>query len=110
MGNMMCLANGQTGWRRIGNPISKNIFLSLFVLITAAVLTSGFQVSSSWAVAQTQQGSDGQALYDQFCAKCHTGQIERAPSLKVMRKLPAHICTAFATSRKDDVPRDLTNA
>ena len=90
MGNMMCLANVQTSWGRRENTIGKNIFLSLFVLITEAVLVSGVRVSASWAATQTHQGPDGKALYDQFCAKCHTGQVERAPSLKVMRKLPAN--------------------
>ena len=58
----------------------------------AAVLALGLTVflcSPSWAVAPTEQKPDGQALYEQHCAKCHAGQSTRAAQLDILRRLPA---------------------
>ena len=58
----------------------------------AVVLALGLTVflcSPSWAVAPTEQKPDGQALYEQHCAKCHAGQSTRAAQLDILRRLPA---------------------
>ena len=54
-----------------------------------AVGLTGFLCSPSWAAAPTEQKPDGQALYEQHCAKCHAGQSTRAAQLDIMRRLPA---------------------
>ncbi len=54
-----------------------------------AVAFTGFLCSPSWAAAPTGQPPDGQALYQQHCAKCHAGQSTRAAQLDIMRRLPA---------------------
>ena len=54
-----------------------------------AVALIGFLCSPSWAVAPAEQKPDGQALYEQHCAKCHAGQSTRAAQLDIMRRLPA---------------------
>ena len=54
-----------------------------------AVLLTGLFCSPSWAVTPAEQKPDGQALYEQHCAKCHAGQSTRAAQLDIMRRLPA---------------------
>jgi len=54
-----------------------------------AVALIGLLCSPSWAVAPAEQKPDGQALYEQHCAKCHAGQSTRAAQLDIMRRLPA---------------------
>ena len=53
------------------------------------LLMMGWAVPSSWAIAPPVPAADGQALYEQHCAKCHEGQVQRAPHRKVMSKLPS---------------------
>ena len=54
-----------------------------------AIGLTGFLFSPSWAAAPTGQQPDGQALYEQHCAKCHAGQSTRAAQLDILRRLPA---------------------
>ncbi len=53
------------------------------------LLFMGWAAPSSWAIAPTVPAEDGKALYEQYCAKCHEGQVQRAPHRKVMSRLPA---------------------
>ena len=47
--------------------------------------------SSSWAAAPTQAGLDGEKLYAEHCARCHEGQVKRAPHRDIMARLPAEM-------------------
>ena len=53
------------------------------------VLLSSVSIASSWAFSPTEGGSDGEALYQAHCARCHEGQVKRAPHRDVMSRLPA---------------------
>ena len=46
-------------------------------------------LAPSWAFSPTEGGSDGEALYQAHCARCHEGQVKRAPHRNVMQRLPA---------------------
>ena len=62
------------------------------ILIQAFVcgaLLSSVSVSSSWAFSPTEGGGDGEALYQAHCARCHEGQVKRAPHRDIMSRLPA---------------------
>ena len=72
---------------RDGSPQQKiRIMIQAFV---CGVLLSSVSISSSWAFSPTEGGSDGEALYQAHCARCHEGQAERAPHRDVMSRLPA---------------------
>ena len=53
------------------------------------VLLSSVSITSSWAFSPTEGGTDGEALYQAHCARCHEGQVKRAPHRDVMSRLPA---------------------
>ncbi len=57
--------------------------------LVCGVLLSSVGISSSWALPSTEGGADGEALYQTHCARCHEGQVKRAPHRNVMQRLPA---------------------
>ncbi len=46
-------------------------------------------VPSSWAFSPTNGGADGETLYKENCARCHEGQVKRAPHRQVLQRLSA---------------------
>lgn len=65
------------------------LWAGLFLLVLGGV------VPSSWAISPAGEAEDGKALedgkvvYEQHCAKCHEGQVNRAPHRRVISRLPA---------------------
>ena len=57
--------------------------------LVGGLLLSGVSLAPSWALSPTQGESDGEALYQAHCARCHEGQVKRAPQRDVMSRLPA---------------------
>ena len=58
-------------------------------VVVGGLLLLSLSIASSWAFSPTQGESDGQALYQAHCARCHEGQVERAPHRDLMSRLPA---------------------
>ena len=69
-------------------PPRQKIRAMIRAFVCSALLSS-VSVSSSWAFSPTEGGADGEALYQAHCARCHEGQVERAPHRSVMQRLPA---------------------
>ena len=46
-------------------------------------------IPPSWAFSPSEGGGDGAALYQAHCARCHEGQVKRAPHRDIMSRLPA---------------------
>ncbi len=46
-------------------------------------------IPPSWAFSPSEGGADGEALYQAHCARCHEGQVKRAPHRDIMSRLPA---------------------
>ena len=57
--------------------------------LVGGLLLSGVSLTPSWALSPTQGENDGAALYQAHCARCHEGQVKRAPQRDVMSRLPA---------------------
>ena len=49
----------------------------------------GMSIAPSWAFSPTEGGTDGEALYQAHCARCHEGQVKRAPHRNIIQRLPA---------------------
>ncbi len=58
-------------------------------VLVGGLLLSGVSLAPSWALSPTQGESDGAALYQTHCARCHEGQVKRAPHRDGMSRLPA---------------------
>ena len=61
--------------------------------VALALAACGIGVESVLAAqdAADQAGLDGEALYQEHCARCHEGQVTRAPHREVMARLPADL-------------------
>ena len=59
--------------------------------LTMLLMGGGRGAASAWAAPRMASPPNGEALYQKHCARCHNGQVERAPGLNVMRKLPANM-------------------
>ena len=57
--------------------------------LAGVALALSLGVPSSWALPPTEGAADGEALYQAHCARCHEGQVKRAPHRSVMQRLPA---------------------
>ncbi len=58
-------------------------------VLVGGLLLSSVSVALSWAFSPTEGESDGEALYQAHCARCHEGQVKRAPHRDVISRLPA---------------------
>ena len=58
-------------------------------VLVGGLLLSSVSISLSWAFSPTEGESDGEALYQAHCARCHEGQVKRAPHRDIMSRLPA---------------------
>ncbi len=58
-------------------------------VLVGGLLLSSVSIASSWAFSPTEGGRDGEALYQAHCARCHEGQVKRAPHRDIMSRLPA---------------------
>ena len=70
-------------WARPKRKAARTVIGALcFVLVSLIV-------PSSWAFSPTNGGADGETLYKDNCARCHEGQVKRAPHRQVIQRLPA---------------------
>ncbi len=58
-------------------------------VLVGGLLLSSVSIALSWAFSPTEGESDGEALYQAHCARCHEGQVKRAPHRDVISRLPA---------------------
>ena len=58
-------------------------------VLVGGLLLSSVSIALSWAFSPTEGESDGEALYQTHCARCHEGQVKRAPHRDVISRLPA---------------------
>ena len=58
-------------------------------VLVGGLLLSSVSIAPSWAFSPTEGESDGEALYQAHCARCHEGQVKRAPHRDVISRLPA---------------------
>ena len=58
-------------------------------VLVGGLLLSSVSIALSWAFSPTEGESDGAALYQAHCARCHEGQVKRAPHRDIMSRLPA---------------------
>ena len=58
-------------------------------VLAGIICVLSMSIAPSWAFSPTEGGSDGEALYQAHCARCHEGQVKRAPHRDVMSRLPA---------------------
>ena len=58
-------------------------------VLVGGLLLSSVSIALSWAFSPTEGESDGEALYQAYCARCHEGQVKRAPHRDVISRLPA---------------------
>ena len=58
-------------------------------VLVGGLLLSSVSIALSWAFSPTEGESDGEALYQAHCARCHEGQVKHAPHRDVISRLPA---------------------
>ncbi|MCY4387732.1 MAG: PQQ-binding-like beta-propeller repeat protein [Desulfurellaceae bacterium] len=58
-------------------------------VLVGGLLLSSVSIAPSSAFSPTEGESDGEALYQAHCARCHEGQVKRAPHRDIMSRLPA---------------------
>ena len=86
---MTALPNTCVPLRAWNHPRGRARPTVVFVSFLLAVLPGS--VSSARAATPGQVAPDGEKLYAEHCARCHEGQVKRAPHRDIMSRLPAEM-------------------
>lgn len=66
-----------------------SLLLSALVLGSSLSLTHGARAQDAPGTASSSEEEAGRAIYEERCAVCHGGAVERAPALSILRSMTA---------------------